>query len=174
MTTGSTVRLAFTTSLLAVAVAGLGFMDWRLLSLPVEVRSPSQSHQVSADKRPPTATAKLELSTPDYASFSIIAERPLFIAGRRFSPSGAAESAPPASEKRPQFRLSGIMLQANTARALLQRVTGQPAEWVAEGQDIDGWKVSRIQSGAVVLESGAGIIRVELYAAEGHADVGTE
>ncbi len=161
MRSGNTLRSALSASVLALAVAGLGWMDWRLLNWPVEAPPSLPAPVAMADEVSPSAPAGQMTEAPQFASFAVIGDRPLFVAGRRYKP--AVTDAPSqVAAGTPEFRLSGIMLRDGKARALIAAADA-PSEWVSEGQSISGWTVRRIHPSAAELASETQAITIELY-----------
>ncbi len=155
-------RSAFSASVLALVVAALGWADWQLLTLPVETPPPVPAQPASGDASAVSDPADHVAEVPRLASFAVIGERPLFVAGRRYKLAIATEPPPAAAAGDPELHLSGIMLQDGEARALIA-VAGAPSEWVAEGESVGGWTVRRIRAGAAELVSEAQSITVDLY-----------
>lgn len=77
-----------------------------------------------------------------------ILKRPLFTPGRQPPEEKVVKAEPPQL----QGRLSGVMLRPDLREALFTRPGGKPIA-VKEGQVIDGWTMSRIESDQVVLTS---------------------
>lgn len=164
MTTGRRIRSLLSATLLASAGVGLGWLDWQLASLPVDI--PNAAALLTTENGTPAAAASPlhETAAPDFESFLVIAERPLFSPGRRV---GANEPAPSevsdVTQDRPQWQLSGVMLRGDAARALLTSGTDQPASWVRQDDEVSGWRVVRIDSGGVLLRRGEDEQLVDLY-----------
>lgn len=162
MRSGGTLRSAFSVSVLALAVAGMGWADWRLLTMQVETPPPVRPPLAPADVAALSVRASRDPELPSLASFAVIAERPLFVAGRRYKPAAATEAPQPEADVAPEFHISGVMLHEGKARALIS-ASGAPAEWVSEGQSVAGWTVRRIGAGATELVSESREITIELY-----------
>jgi hypothetical protein len=80
-----------------------------------------------------------------------ILKRPLFTQGREPPEAKVVKAEPPQL----QGRLAGVMMLADQRVALFTRPGGRPVS-VKEGQVIDGWTASKIETGRVVLTSSFG------------------
>lgn len=161
--TSGTIRSAASVAMLALAAAALGWMDWRLAALPVSLPRVATAQPAGPTDSAPAAAIQAQATVPDFASYLVIARRPLFVPGRRVGsiPATQPESAPTLAT--PQWKLSGIMLKGTAARALLKADDGQPASWVRQNEEISGWRVVRIDARGVLLKSAGLEQLVELY-----------
>jgi len=80
-----------------------------------------------------------------------ILKRPLFTQGRQPPQARVVKAEPPVL----QGRLAGVMMRSDVKIALFTRPGGRPIS-VKEGDVIDGWTTSKIESGRVVLTSSFG------------------
>lgn len=80
-----------------------------------------------------------------------ILKRPLFTAGRQPPEAKVVKAEPPQL----QGRLAGVMMRSDLRVALFTRPGGKPIS-VKEGDVIDGWTASKIETGRVVLTSSFG------------------
>ena len=80
-----------------------------------------------------------------------ILKRPLFTPGRQPPQPKIVKAEPP----KLQGRLAGVMLRADVREALFTRPGGRPIS-VKEGEVIDGWTISKVEAGQVVLNSAFG------------------
>jgi len=88
-----------------------------------------------------------------------ILARPIFFASRKpFEATAARETAPPPPPvvspppPDPNFIVDGIVVTAKSRRVFLRRSTDAEGRWHELGQIIDGWTVTEIDAGGVVLE----------------------
>jgi hypothetical protein len=94
-------------------------------------------------------------SLPPRAEFSEFVERPLFLSERRpFIDPLDAEVAAPAPVKPLGLLLTGVIISPDERAALMERPGRRDIVRVAEGEVIDGWKVSSIGPDRVVLHNG--------------------
>jgi len=102
--------------------------------------------------RPPAAGEALPrlAALPTYADFAEITARPLFAPTRRPDAAGV----PIGIEAR--YRLLGIVIAGAARHALVAPVAGGAALELAEGGDVEGWTVRKIEGDRVVLVSPAG------------------
>jgi hypothetical protein len=80
-----------------------------------------------------------------------ILKRPLFTQDRKPPEARIVKAEPPQL----QGRLAGVMMRSDLRVALFTRPGGRPVS-VKEGEVIDGWTASRIETGEVVLTSSFG------------------
>jgi type II secretory pathway component PulC len=80
-----------------------------------------------------------------------ILKRPLFSQGRQPPQPKIVKAEPP----KLQGRLAGVVLRSDLREALFTRPGGRPVS-VKEGEVIDGWTISRVEAGQVVLTSAFG------------------
>jgi hypothetical protein len=92
-----------------------------------------------------------------------ILKRPLFTQDRKPPEARIAKAEPPQL----QGRLAGVMMRSGLRVALFTRPGGRPVS-VKEGEMIDGWTASRIETGEVVLTSSFGekVVKLTNGAAE--------
>ena len=82
---------------------------------------------------------------------SEILKRPLFTLGRQPPQPKIVKAEPP----KLQGRLAGVMLRPDLREALFTRPGARPIS-VKEGEVIDGWTISKVEAGQVVLTSAFG------------------
>lgn len=159
---------------LGVIVAGLGYANWRVLQLDLDI-SPANAGTVPAET---LAIPGLE-PPPEplpVSEFAEIVRRPLFTASRRppqapeeevvaTAAVAPVEQAPPP----PDFRLLGVALDEGSRQALL-RSPEQPGQWVKLGESFGGWVLESVSAEGVVLVSGERIQEVRLYPGRGSAE----
>jgi hypothetical protein len=139
---------------LAVAAGLLAMLNWQLVQSPVDI-SPVSPPSDKADAPPvgdgQPATA-LDGKTAD--QFRETVARPLFNPSRR--PVERAET--PGKEPKVELvelRLVGVMKAAGQPPRALLRLANEPTgKWIAEGTQIDGWKLRKVNERSVVVESG--------------------
>jgi hypothetical protein len=89
---------------------------------------------------------------PPLAAFGATVTRPLFSPARR--PNTTASRPGAGVENR--YRLLGLVIAGKERRALLTDVAGNGSLRVAEGDQIEGWIVKRIDEDLLILSSPAG------------------
>lgn len=119
---------------------------------------------VAAERAPP-----VELQLRD------IQERPLFARSRKAGggpqePAATEPAVPPApaaaatgpAPGEVEAQVMGVLIVPPVRKALL-RFGSAPPEWIAEGASAEGWLVSRIEDGGVVLSGAGGDVRLDLH-----------
>ncbi len=139
-------------------------------------RSPVETSPIAPSPRtsPTPLTTRTSLSPPltgqTTANFSEIVNRPLFWPSRRPiapapPPEPRSEVVTPASEPVPSgLRLAGIISEDNVRlRALLVWPSQPTGQWLAEGAELAGWKLVKIEWFGVQVRTGSRIERLELH-----------
>lgn len=107
---------------------------------------------------------KITLPAP-ISAYKEIAARPLFFESRRpvpkvappkpvarVKPARAPVRKPkPAKAKPPNIRLSGAILAPDSSVAIIRVNGGNEVRYIAEGMEIQGWKVAEIRTTSIVL-----------------------
>lgn len=104
---------------------------------------------------PITATPPAPRLAP-LPAYAAVTERPLFLADRAPQPPAAPSADAPRGMV---FGLSGTIASGARRFALLRRPDGK-IDRLTEGQSVEGWRIVRIQSDRVTLESTQGTIEV--------------
>lgn len=164
------IRLALQLIMLLACLTGImmrGSEVWRLaegpISIEVSVPPPSTNVRVPAE---PT------LIQPAFASFEETMRRPIFFEKRQFPrPSTVMTPAAPPTPVAPppapsvsadQFRLIGIVFDANGKRALIE-APAMTLSWYDEGTKLRGWSLDRIENNSVFLSFGAKSVELRLF-----------
>ena len=137
----------------SVAAAALALLPW----LPESARSARPAAAPGAAEDTPAL-----LALPPLAALGETRERPLFSPSRRPAP-GAAAAAEGALDTR--YRLEGLIAVGGARRAVIAAVKGGHTETLAEGDTLDGWRLTRIASDHVDFASPAGAATLRLNAA---------
>lgn len=132
-------RLPFLCALLAIAVAAGCFLA-----------PPPKKDALAAFNALDNEASEAAAEKADRMAAEIL-ERPLFTPGRQPPEVKIVQAEPP----KLQGRLAGVMLRSDGREALFTRPGGRPLA-VKEGEVIDGWTLSRIETGRVVLTSAFG------------------
>lgn len=124
---------------------------------------------------PAAGPAAAQSAPPVEAQLRDIQERPLFARSRKAGggpqePAAASAEAPAIVEATPAAlaasdvgaQVIGVLIAPPVRKALL-RFGSAPPEWIAEGTSAEGWRVSRVEDGGVVLSGAAGDIRLDLH-----------
>lgn len=157
---------------LALAIAGLGYLNWWLATSSVDI-SPIAPAGPSGSTAPSAQGLRL-ISEAHVQPLSELREtvmRPVFRPDRR--PPGvmqAASEAPAAPEMAPNqspadnLKLVGMMRSGTSAQRALIRVAGLPdAAWVEVGAEIGGWTVGRIETDRVLIERNGDKAELKLF-----------
>ena len=129
-------------------------------------------------REPTVATAKADAATGEAAvpAYAVIAARPVFSATRRppeprpvvVQPAPPPVPVAPAALREPpvktgQFKLVGVVIMNGEKRALVRNGREEALLRVAEGDEIDGWAVARIEPDAIRLMKREVVDVVSLY-----------
>ena len=140
--------------LLACAAAGgalyLQRQDGLFASPPAPI---AQAEMITVTDRP----LVIDVSFPDRASFDEIAERPLFSETRsppEPPPPPPKEAEPPPPLERDLFTLMGVAISGAERVAIVRSKKSGSIQQVAVGDELDGWRVDRIETKKVVFVNG--------------------
>lgn len=168
-------RSVLTWPLVLALLAGLGLINWALLTRAPPVESPAASPAVGGAVTTAPVRAPAPVAAPALESFAEILKRPLFSATRR--PPGPASAEPEVTPaviaETPAFRLSGVMIRKKASRALIIPGDGSASVWLAVGDSIGGWELKAISAGSVRLEGQGQVVTLDLYGAAGKAAGGS-
>jgi hypothetical protein len=107
---------------------------------------------------PPRHAAALDnpLAARPLDEFSATRDRPLFTRSRRPPAARIAPvaAAPPPPPPPPKLALVGILVEAGAASAVVRGAPSEKAIHVHVGEEIDGWKVTRIAERQIELSQG--------------------
>ena len=98
---------------------------------------------------------------PPLAAYHAISARPLFFNKRRPPPpyvpdkTGGKKPGPPRKTGKPRVQLSAIVRVGDQVYALVQGGRSKDSRRVRVNEDIDGWKVVRIDEDRLVLSNGS-------------------
>jgi hypothetical protein len=140
---------------LAGAAGLLALLNLHLLRSPVDISPiappPGKAGAPRADKLEP-ATA---LDKKAAEQFQETVGRPLFNPNRRPVERKDTAAAEPKTEAS-DLRLVGVMKAPDRPpRALLRSANAPTGKWIAEGAEINGWKLRQVNERSVILQSGA-------------------
>jgi hypothetical protein len=96
----------------------------------------------------------------DGASLAATLERPLFTPARRPSPAPAAAAASADAES-PASQLVAVAIGPDRSAAILRLTSGKTTV-LLQGEQIDGWVLTRVLPHRVLLTSGAGAAELRL------------
>ncbi len=115
----------------------------------------------------------IDVSFPNSPSFDEIVERPLFSETRsppEPSPEAPKEVAPPPPLERDLFTLMGVAISGAERVAIIRSKKSGVIQQVAVGDELDGWRVERIESKSVVFVNGRVEETVEMQDISGSDD----
>lgn len=147
-------RKRFMTVALAGAVALLALVNWHLTRSPIDT-SPMMPQAGPAAEAPKTGVnLSTALDGKPAAQFSETVNRPVFHPNRRPVQRDASRGDEP--DVGPgDMRLVGVMRSPNQpARALIRMANEATGKWIAEGEQINGWKLLEVHARSVVVEAG--------------------
>jgi hypothetical protein len=124
-----------------------------LLQSPVDVSPVAPAMSKADARRPEVPEPATPLDKKAPAQFQATAGRPLFTPSRR--PVQRTETAAPKTEAA-KLRLVGVMTQANEPpRALIRFGDEKTGKWIAEGAQLNGWRLRKVNPRSVIMEAGA-------------------
>jgi hypothetical protein len=135
---------------LGAAVAGLAFWNWHLAFGPVDI-SPL-SPEASQAQRPSPQEPKLftPLDKKPALAFRETVSRPLFVRDRKPI---RRDQAPAKAEVPVNMRLVGVVkIGDEPGRALIRMASEPKGKWIAEGEQIDGFKVRQVTARSAIVE----------------------
>lgn len=142
-----------------MAASSCGLLAWSAASAvkPVVLDHRLQrSNKIKAERLPQEPAVKAPRKSEDAMS------RPLFTWSRRPLPTRPATPVMAAETPPPPFSLRGAILMQRTRVAIIER-PGEPEYLrVAEGSEVDGWTVVKVDSESAHLKSGSREISLEL------------
>ena len=116
--------------------------------------SPASIAAPAALPSPPPLDAGPAFSMPPLSAYAEVVARPLFSSTRRPSAIAALD------EKPADFTLVGIVISPRERHALFSHGIPAQLEHVVEGQSVDGWTVTSIEPGRVLLAQGGREIEI--------------
>lgn len=168
-------RSRLATLLLIGAVLGMALLNWRLLSMDIDI---SPASGVDATDAAALSTADWlpgEAGAVEVATYPEMLTRPLFRSDRRppepKKPQVAAREGarlPEQAAKLPEsIQLIGIMNETGGAgRALIRSGASPTGEWIEIGHVLDGWRLSRIEASSVYFETAGEKQKLSLFPAK--------
>jgi hypothetical protein len=149
-------------TLFAATLCLAGVVAWQTFAPVPDIEElPAQPAIV----RPVPVSLPPAYAPPPEGEFAVISARPVFDPARR--PVGEPEAAGMQSLAPPDLALVGVAIGSGTSVALLKKTTGGAAISVHLGDAIDGWKLTRIEPGLVVLHAAGTDFTVKMRAAAG-------
>lgn len=148
-------NISLATGALAAAVAVLALVNLNIASSPVDISPLPPASAPAAEDR----AAGLDLATPldgrTPAQFAEITGRPVFNPDRKPVRRQRVADAPDQRLDAGEMRLVGVMRIGDRPKRALIRLANEPTgKWVAEGDEINGWKLRSVNERGVVIESG--------------------
>ena len=151
---------ALLTLLFVVVIGALIYLNWQVSDMTVDTtaiadKDPTTALQPGAGQAEPAmAPARSEADFPQTVA------RPLFTPTRRpverTKPKPEEAKLPPPVVKPPenlQF-VGAVRVGNDTMRALIRSDTGATGEWLAVGDEIEGWRLHEIRADAAVVGAG--------------------
>lgn len=166
-------RLAMT-GLLLLLVGAVAGLDWQIANLTIDT-SPVMAGALASDADAALAPPPEAKPFPSLAEFNEVLTRPLFAPDRRPPKAGEAKSPDEGSGDQgpaagdPSFELGGITIVDGQSRALIRSEKGVSGEWLAIGDQIDGWTLDRVTDLTAELQSGGKRVTLQLYGDNGTA-----
>lgn len=150
-------RLTGLLLLACAALSGLLAMEWRGRSVTEAAAG------VGSETSPDAASAPApseRYSPPALASFDAILERPLFNPDRRPVAVPEPAVAPATTPTKPlRARLEGVVQIGATSFALIRDLSSNEPVRLAQGMELNGWTLERVESGRAVLSRGDGQVQ---------------
>ena len=163
----------------AGVAGGLVMLIWQLLTVPLDV---SPLHQASSTATPWTVTEggkETKMARETIGDYPQTSRRPLFFADRRPpqlkkktvakvtpKPKPAPKPKPIVLKKLPDgIKLIGIVKgEKNNHRALVRLKSSDTGKWIEEGQDLDGWRIVKIDRLSLTLATSRQRKKLSLFA----------
>ncbi len=142
-------------------LAGLAVLGRGILSVGFAEK------EIRTDWRPPTLTQYEALATKPADADVQTLTRPIFSKTRRpylskdkkqASPAAPIPAAPPTN-----LKLLGLAKYKDVQSAFIVSGSTPGGKWCAVGDEIDGWKVTRMQNSEVILQSDDRTVQISLY-----------
>jgi hypothetical protein len=161
------------------ALALLIFGGTGILVLALTVAEIVQDDVVTMTKvewTPKLSTSAERLGNPmPLSTYQQTAARPIFFKTRQpfvqpppppppSLPPVARPPAPPPAVVDPDLAVGGVIITGGAKKAYLFRKTDRTGSWLAEGEEIMGWKVQSIDSAGARLQKDGRNIELPLYA----------
>lgn len=157
---------------LALAVAGLGYLNYGFFNLNVDTTPVAPTAASTADKTQGAKDLVLAPSQHAIDEFPLTASHPIFFANRRPpekpkpKPVAVAEAKAPAAPLQPlePLQLVGI-IGAGAGRQALVRTSADPqGTWLSVGDEFRGWQLREVMADNVVVEARGQRSELHLYA----------
>lgn len=164
-------------ALLGLVMAALALGNLYMSAQPVDVSAISTASRTTGELvgdeagNDETGTGHIEELT-----FVQTFSRPLFNQDRRKyqppkpkpkpapKPKKVAKKPPPKKViQPPQFRLIGISYNGSSARALIASVPNVDPQWIAEGETIDQWTLTKIAKEGITVTQAGTEVSIGLY-----------
>ena len=148
-------------ALLLLAVGALAALNWRLLTMTIDISPAGLDQGAGALERVVEAAGVAPFAPKPVSSFPETGARPLFSPTRRprvvAEQTAAQVPTPEPPRSPPDVRLVGVMMVASGEKRALIRLPHAPrGRWLSEGGQIDGWKLLTIGANAAVIEGRGG------------------
>jgi hypothetical protein len=145
--------------LAAGACIGLALLNWRLFTSDIDISPIPPGGAGEAVRLTSIEALPSDAKGASPTSFPETLARPLFRADRRPAEAKPKDGANQAAQK-PVARLpDGLELvgilkdEGGVERALIRSKNAPTGEWVELGHDLDGWRLSKIESGGITFEA---------------------
>jgi general secretion pathway protein N len=157
--------------ILAMGVLGLAALNAHLLVGEIDITPLPPGDAAATAQTTMVEGLPEDAATVGSQSYPETLRRPLFRSTRRppepEKPRTAAAPAPTARQvaRLPEnLELVGIMKESGrTERALIRSDAAQAGQWVEVGHVLQGWRLSRIESGSILFEADGRQQRLTLY-----------
>ncbi|WP_456407143.1 hypothetical protein [Thiolapillus sp.] len=148
---------------LLVVVLLLAFLAWRWYFPP---QAPAIAVNTAQGQEGDEIKALLDSMDrvsdfPPRESYQAIADRPLFFSKRRppppYVPAPPGKKPPPKPPRKmgkPRFQLSAVIIVGDKKYALIKGGRQKGSRRVRVGDEVDGWKVTRLDADKLVLSNG--------------------
>jgi hypothetical protein len=158
---------------LAVLVAGLGYANYRLMNLDVDVSAIAVPAS-EGGKSPQPKELSLVPPLRTAADYPETTTRPVFFADRKIperpkpkpAPVAEVKEAPPPPLAPPPepLQLVGIMGDGAGKRALVRTTMDQQGTWLSVGDEFRGWQLRDILTDNAIVEARGHRSELRLYA----------
>lgn len=167
---------AFGTALLLVAASSAGFLVLNSAFPSANVIDRDTNSRATSAGDPTTSTPLLVPTIRPDIYFAAISDRPVFVESRRpleLTVSIVEEDPEPSPIREPEpevevdvpapnLVLHGVLTGGAKSSALVS-LDGAEPEWIREGTEIAGWRLTTIEADAIELSETDRSLRIELY-----------
>ena len=162
----------FPALVLALAVAGLGYVNIVLMSFDVDTTPIAPSPASGKINAPDSKDLQLALPARLIEEFPQTASRPIFFADRRMPEkpkpkpvivAAAKEVAQPPAPPPEPLQLDGIMDEGEGRKVLVRTAADPQGTWLSLGDEYRGWQLVQVTADNAIVEARGQRAELRLY-----------